>query len=301
MKNFKMKTASAPLNSKRSVIEMKLVETTADMKAWSRKQRNSGKSIGFVPTMGYFHKGHLALMKRAKESADVVVVSIFVNPTQFGPNEDFNQYPRDIERDERLARDAGIDCLFFPDETMMYPEVYSTWVEVKGLSEGLCGVKRPGHFRGVATVVLKLFNIVRPHMTVFGQKDFQQLRVIEQMVRDLDLSVEVVRHEIVREPDGLAMSSRNSYLSQEERKEAICLFEALNLARTLYESGTRDAGKLKIEMKRHIERHQRASIDYIFIGDANTLKGQDKVGPGTLVALAVWIGSTRLIDNMLLS
>ena len=224
---------------------MKLIHEKSEMRNWSKVRREEGKTIAFVPTMGYFHEGHLALMKRARELGDEVVVSIFVNPTQFGPKEDLERYPRDIERDIGLARSQGVDCIFHPDAKEMYPPGFDTWVEVPGLSNRLCGASRPGHFRGVATVVLKLFNIVWPHVALFGQKDYQQLKIIQKMVKELDLPIDVVPHPIVREPDGLAMSSRNTYLSKEERKSALCLYNALMRAKTLFEQGVTSANRLR--------------------------------------------------------
>ncbi len=270
------------------------------MKTWSERTRNEGARIGFVPTMGYFHEGHLALMRRAKELADKLVVSIFVNPIQFGPQEDFAAYPRDLERDARLAEEVGVDVLFVPDDQEMYPPGYQTFVEVTELSKPLCGAKRPGHFRGVATVVLKLFNIVRPHLAVFGLKDYQQFLVIRQMVKDLNLDVEIIGHPIVREKDGLAMSSRNTYLSPEERQSALCLYQALRLAQEKIKEGNREVAALKEELSRFILSHPYTKIDYIEFCDPETLAPVDYINQKTLLALAVFVGRARLIDNTIL-
>ncbi len=271
-----------------------------EMKAWSERVRREGARIGFVPTMGYFHEGHLALMRRAKELADKVVVSIFVNPIQFGPGEDFKTYPRDLERDARMAEEVGVDVLFFPTAEEMYPPSFQTFVEVTELSKPLCGAKRPGHFRGVATVVLKLFNIVSPHLAVFGLKDYQQYLVIKQMVRDLNLEVEIVGHPIVREEDGLAMSSRNTYLSPAERQSARCLYQALCLAQKRIKEGVQEVAVLKEELERFILAHPFTKIDYVEFCDPETLAPVARVEQDTLLALAVFVGRARLIDNTIL-
>jgi len=261
--------------------------------------RKEGKTIGFVPTMGFFHEGHLSLMKRAREENDVVVVSIFVNPIQFGPQEDYERYPRDRERDVRLAQGVGVDILFIPKEEEMYPDGYSTYVEVVDLTEGLCGKSRPGHFKGVTTVVLKLFEIVRPHRAYFGKKDYQQFRVIERMTNDLNLPIEIVALPTVREKDGLAMSSRNVYLSDEERKSALSLYRSLMLAKELIDKGERSPTQIKKKMMEFILSHPHVKkIDYIEIVDKYTLKPVKKVTENALIALAVWVGEARLIDNM---
>ena len=264
--------------------------------------RLQDKRIGFVPTMGYFHEGHLALMRRAREENDFLVVSLFVNPTQFGPDEDYRRYPRDFDRDKGLAEEEGVDLLFAPSVEDMYPEGYATYVEVTGrLTSSLCGVSRPGHFRGVTTVVAKLFNIVKPHRAYFGEKDAQQLRVIKRMVMDLNFDIEIVAVPTVREPDGLAMSSRNEYLSPEERKAALVLWRSLNLARSLVEAGERKADRIVSEMRRLIESEPLARIDYVEIVDSETLENVDVIEGEVLVALAVYIGTTRLIDNIVIS
>ena len=277
---------------------MRIVRSIKEMQAISRALRRTGKKIGFVPTMGYLHDGHISLVRCAKKENDVVVMSIFVNPTQFGPNEDFERYPRDLRRDSEIAKREKVDFLFAPEVSDMYPEGFSTYVEVEGLTEGLCGARRPGHFRGVATVVTKLLNIVQPHKAYFGKKDFQQLKVIERLVKDLELDVEVVGCPIVREEDGLAKSSRNVYLSPEERKSATSLYGALKLAKKMIDEGERDPEMIKAEMRKFILSHPYVKkIDYVEIVDANLLKPVKSLKEGDLIALAVFVGNTRLIDN----
>ncbi|AFG35881.1 pantothenate synthetase [Fervidobacterium pennivorans DSM 9078] len=277
---------------------MRLVHTIAEMKKIVNDILKSGKSIGFVPTMGYLHKGHLSLVEAARKENDVVVVSIFVNPTQFGPNEDYNRYPRDLERDLRLLEPIGVDYVFNPSVEEMYPAMYSTYVEEVELSKYLCGASRPGHFRGVCTVVTKLFNIVKPTKAYFGQKDAQQFRVLRRMVRDLNMDVEMIEMPIVREEDGLAMSSRNVYLSPEERKEATRLYKSLLKAKELIESGERDVQKIKSEMLKILD-HPLLKVDYVEIVDEETLKPVEKIERKVIVALAVFVGKARLIDNMI--
>ncbi len=273
-------------------------ETRDIIKSW----RDKGYKIGFVPTMGYFHKGHLALMEEAKRLTDKVVVSIFVNPTQFGPNEDLARYPRDLNRDIRLAKNVGVDLIFAPEASDMYSPDFQTWVNVEKLSQGLCGEFRPGHFRGVATVVTKLFNIVQPDIAVFGQKDYQQLLVIKKMVQDLNMPIEIVGHPIVREEDGLAMSSRNTYLSLKERESALSLYKALIHAKALIEKGERSSSKIRQEIKELINSYPLTKLEYIFLGDPDTLTPYDKtIKHKTLIALAVWVGKTRLIDNSIIN
>ncbi len=277
---------------------MRTVKSVREMQAICRALRRTGKRIGFVPTMGYLHDGHISLVRCAKKENDVVVMSIFVNPTQFGPNEDFERYPRDLKRDSEIAKKEKVDFLFVPQVSDMYPEGFSTYVEVEGLTEGLCGARRPGHFRGVATVVTKLLNIVQPHRAYFGKKDFQQLKVIERLVKDLNFDVEVVGCPIVREEDGLAKSSRNVYLSAEERKSATSLYRALKLAKKMFDEGERDAEKIKSEMEKFILSHPHVKkIDYIEIVDVDSLKPVKSLKEGDLIALAVFVGNTRLIDN----
>lgn len=279
---------------------MEIITDIEQMQAYAEALRAQGKKIGFVPTMGYLHRGHLSLIRRAREISDVVVVSVFVNPTQFDPGEDYERYPRDLERDRKLAQGNGCDVLFVPTVEQMYPQGYSTYVEVEGLTEGLCGASRPGHFRGVTTVVTKLFNIVRPHLAVFGQKDAQQAVVIKRMVTDLNQGVEIVVVPIVREPEGLAMSSRNAYLSPQERKDATILYQSLRRAEELVASGEREAKRIVDEMTRMINSKGSAKIDYVAIVDAQELKPVETISGEVLVALAVWIGKARLIDNTIL-
>ncbi len=277
---------------------MVLVEKIDEMKKLSESWRKEGKTIGFVPTMGYLHEGHLSLVRKAREDNDVVVVSIFVNPTQFGPGEDFERYPRDLDRDLSFLEPIGVDAVFHPSASEMYPEGYKTFVEVTDITERLCGASRPGHFRGVTTVCCKLFNIVKPHKAYFGKKDFQQLVVIKTMVRDLNMDLEIVPMPIVREKDGLAMSSRNTYLSPEERKAALCLYRSLKKAEELFNNGERNASVIRKEVENIIKSEPLAVIDYIEIVDPETFMPVKEVKEGTLVALAVKIGPARLIDNV---
>ena len=279
---------------------MNILKDIQAMTATRRKWREEGLGIALVPTMGYFHEGHLALMKRAGELADKVVVSIFVNPTQFGPGEDLDRYPRDLERDKRLAEGVGVDAIFIPGAKDMYPENFSTWITVEGLSENMCGSSRPGHFKGVATVVAKLFNLVEPHFAVFGEKDFQQLAIIRQMTKDLNIPVDIVSQPTVREKDGLAMSSRNSYLSPGERKVATCLFRSLKLAEEMIRKGETSVPVIKVAVSKLIMDEKGTKIDYIFIGDPEKLVPYEKTKSPALLALAVWVGKTRLIDNIIL-
>jgi len=276
---------------------MDIIRTVKEMQQRAEELRLAGRRIGFVPTMGYLHEGHLSLLNLARKHSDITVMSIFVNPTQFGPNEDYDRYPRDFARDERLARERGCDILFYPSVHEMYPKPYRTYVSVEEITDVLCGASRPGHFRGVATVVTKLFNIVKPHVAVFGQKDAQQAIVIKQMVRDLNMDVEILVAPIVREPDGLAMSSRNTYLNEKERQDALVLYRSLKKAEELIRQGERDASRIKQEMKTMIRSADTAKIDYVEIVDTTNLKSLDTLKGEVLIALAVWIGKTRLIDN----
>ncbi len=278
---------------------MLIIEKIQELRKTLTGLRNQGMKVGFVPTMGYLHEGHLSLIRRAKAENDLVVVSIFVNPTQFGPNEDFQTYPRDLKRDQELAEVAGTDILFTPEVGEMYPDGFQTYVEVTGgVARRMCGASRPGHFRGVATVVLKLFNIVEPDRAYFGEKDAQQLRVIRQMARDLNLKVEIIGCPIVREADGLAMSSRNVYLNQAERKAALILYRALLRAKELIEMGERDAAVLREQLVKMIEAEPLATLDYLEIADSESLEPVAKLTGEIIIALAVRIGTTRLIDNM---
>jgi pantoate--beta-alanine ligase len=278
---------------------MRIVYEPFEMQEIANKYREWGKTIGFVPTMGYLHEGHISLVKQAKQDNDVVFVSIFVNPTQFAPNEDLDKYPRDIKRDEEMLKKEGVDFLFYPTVENMYPDNFQTYVTVENLTKVLEGASRPTHFRGVTTVVNKLFNITKPHRAYFGKKDAQQLIVIKRMVEDLNMDVEIVGMPIVREEDGLAMSSRNKYLDQEERKEAICLHESLQKAKELIESGIEDAQQIRNEMDAVINSYKIPRIDYININSLTTLEKLSKIKTGdTLISLAVFVGKTRLIDNL---
>ena len=265
-----------------------------------RARHEMAGSVGLVPTMGALHEGHLSLVRHARAGDDTVVVSIFVNPTQFGPSEDFARYPRDPDRDLALLREVGTDLVFMPPVEEIYPQGFDTYVEVGKLAQVLEGAKRPTHFRGVATVVAKLFSIVQPHRAYFGQKDAQQLAVIRRLTRDLDLPVEVVGLPTVREPDGLAMSSRNVYLSAEERKAALALYRSLEAAQELWRSGVRDASLIRRRMREVLAAEPLARVDYVSVADAETLEELETVNSPALVSLAVRIGKTRLIDNVTL-
>ncbi|MEJ5229753.1 MAG: pantoate--beta-alanine ligase [Pseudothermotoga sp.] len=278
---------------------MQVIKTVSEMKNLASELRKE-KTIGFVPTMGYLHQGHLSLVKRSKSENDVTVVSIFVNPTQFGPNEDYTSYPRDLKRDLSMLEKEKVDFVFVPEVEEMYPKGYSTYINEEKLSRYLCGKSRPGHFRGVCTVVAKLFNIVKPHRAYFGQKDAQQFRVIRRMVRDLNIDVEVVECPIVREPDGLAMSSRNVYLSSEERAQAVALSKSLKLAENLYNSGERNASRIAEKITEYLSSFDKLKIDYVEIVDEETLEPVEKIQRKAIVALAVWVGKARLIDNAIL-
>ena len=268
------------------------------MRAWSSQFRAQGGRIGLVPTMGYFHEGHLSLMRAAGRMADQVVVSLFVNPIQFGPGEDLDAYPRDFERDADLARETGVAVLFAPTAEAMYPDGFQTTVSAGPLADHLCGASRPGHFDGVCTVVCKLFNIVSPDLAVFGRKDFQQLAIIRRMVLDLDIPVRIKAHPIVREQDGLAMSSRNSYLDPEQRRSALCLYQGLCRARELYRQGETRVDRLRAEVCRLIEQTPLTGIDYVSFVDRDTLEPVHTADEKTVLALAVKIGGrVRLIDN----
>jgi pantoate--beta-alanine ligase len=256
--------------------------------------------VGLVPTMGYLHEGHLSLVRRAREECDQVVVSIFVNPTQFGPKEDLSKYPRDLDRDLNLLESLGVDLVWAPTAEVMYPPGYQTWVEVEAITRPLEGAMRPGHFRGVTTVVAKLFTGVQPHRAYFGQKDAQQAAVIRQMTRDLNFPIEIVICPIVREPDGLAMSSRNVYLDAEQRKAATVLYRSLSAAKEAYEDGVRDAEKLRQIMKNVLASEPLAQMQYVSCADYDTLEELETVTGKALLSMAVFVGKTRLIDNFVL-
>jgi len=279
---------------------MKIFETIDQLREELRKYK-SGQTLGFVPTMGYLHQGHLSLVEQSKKENDVTVVSIFVNPAQFGPAEDFDSYPREAERDEHLLRKLAVDVVFYPAVKEIYPEGYATYVEVEKLGNVLCGKSRPTHFRGVTTVVLKLLNIVSPTCAYFGRKDAQQAIIIKKMAKDLNLDVVIQAMPIVRDPDGLALSSRNVYLSPEEREAALSLSRALKKAKTEIEQGLRDASAIKEFIQKEISKYPLVTIDYI---EVVTLDALDKTNTitldNTLVAGAIWVGKTRLIDNFTL-
>ena len=276
---------------------MEILETPAEMRAWRRAR--AGQTLGFVPTMGFLHDGHLSLVRAAATENDLVAVSIFVNPTQFGPNEDFTRYPRDEERDLELLRAAGVAAVYMPSAATVYPEGYQTYVTVERVTQRLEGEVRPGHFRGVATVVLKLFNAVEADRAYFGRKDAQQLRVIQRMVRDLDMGVEIVPCAIVRESDGLAMSSRNVYLSPEQRQAATVLSRALLGARGAYQAGERDADMLRSLVYVHLGSEPLGEVDYVSLGDDATLDELDGIVSGpALLSIVVRFGPTRLLDNI---
>jgi len=279
---------------------MRIVTTIAEVREAVRQARHAGQRIGFVPTMGYLHEGHLTLMRQARSEAGFVVVSIFVNPTQFGPNEDFARYPRDLERDEALCASVSVDLLFHPAVEEIYPQPFRTSVKVAGLTDRLCGASRPGHFDGVATVVSKLFNIVKPDVAYFGQKDAQQVAVIQRMVADLNLDLEIVPVPTVREPDGLAMSSRNTYLSPAERQAALVLSRSLAMARDLVMAGERNMSALAAAIRAMIAEEPLAEIDYVEIVDYAALQPVERLERRALAALAVRFGKTRLIDNITL-
>jgi len=278
---------------------MRTIRSIAEMKAVTQEARARGRTVGLVPTMGFLHEGHLSLVRESKRRSDITVVSIFVNPIQFGPKEDFRQYPRDMGRDSGLLEKEGVDYLFSPEEDEMYSRGYATFVEVAGLQEKLCGRSRPIHFRGVATVVLKLFNIVRPDVAFFGQKDAQQALIIRRMAADLHLDVSLEVRPIVREADGLAMSSRNVFLGPEERRAALVLSRSLEAVRRDVLRGEGEAAALKRRVEAMIAEEPLARVDYVAVVDLETLEPVDRVEAKVLVALAVVFGRTRLIDNIL--
>jgi pantoate--beta-alanine ligase len=276
---------------------MKIIKSVKKMQSYSESLRLQGKRIAFVPTMGYFHEGHLALMRKVKKMADCVVVSIYVNPTQFGPKEDFSRYPRDLKRDLKMAESVNVDVVFYPPDNEIYPADYQTYVDVGKVTENLCGMSRPGHFRGVTTICLKLFNIVKPHIAIFGKKDFQQYISIQRMVDDLNLDLQIIGLSTVREADGLAMSSRNKYLKEDERTSALTLSASLKLAQKLYSGGERKASVIINAVKKLIKKADYTDIDYVKICETNTLSDVDEIKSQSVIALAVKVGKTRLIDN----
>lgn len=277
---------------------IKTVRKIKTMQSLAEKWRKSGKIISFVPTMGYLHEGHLSLLRKGKKLGDILVISIFVNPIQFNQKEDYEKYPRDEKRDLELAESAGVDIAFIPDVKEMYPEGFQTHVEVEKITANLCGAFRPGHFKGVTTVVTKLFNIVKPHIAIFGEKDYQQLKVIERMVKDLNFDIKIIPGETIREKDGLAMSSRNARLSPEERKKAVLISRALNSANELFKNGERSAEKLIKTALDILRREQALRVEYLKAVDAETLEDIDTINRRAVIATAVWLGNVRLIDNI---
>lgn len=271
------------------------------MQEFSESSRLNGKTIALVPTMGFFHEGHIKLMEEGKKRADILMISIFVNPTQFSVGEDFEKYPRDWERDKKMAEGAGVDVIFAPSALDMYPNGYQTYVNVEEVTKNLCGMARPTHFRGVTTVVAKLFLIMKPHIAIFGEKDFQQLATIRRMVKDLNFDIEIVGFPTVREEDGLAMSSRNTYLSSEERQSALSLSQSLQLAKKRVAEGIKDANTIVEEVSTFIGAHPYTKKDYVALCHPETLEEIQRVANPSLLALAVWVGKTRLIDNAILT
>ena len=277
-----------------------IIDDIKEMRLFSDRIREEGKKIGFVPTMGAVHEGHLSLVGHARKHSDYVIVSIFVNPVQFGPNENYKKYPRDIDEDTRKLESAGADLIFAPGTEDMYPERFVTFVEVGRLTEILCGKSRPTHFRGVTTVVCKLLNIINPHLAVFGQKDAQQLAVIRKMVRDLNIPVEIDACPIIREHDGLAMSSRNSFLTDVERRHANILYESLRMAEKLVSSGVTESDKIIRQVKNVLTESELIKTEYVEIVDPEEITPVEDIRDGALLALAAWFGETRLIDNIIL-
>lgn len=278
---------------------MRIIERIEEMRSWSDGERSQGRKVSFVPTMGFLHEGHLKLVRDGRKRGDALVVSIFVNPAQFAPHEDFTAYPRDFDRDRELLEIEGVDVLFYPSVTEMFPDNCQTWVQVEKLSALLCGAFRLGHFRGVATVVAKFFNIIQPHIAVFGCKDFQQLQVIRRMARDMNFTVDIVGHPTVREPDGLAMSSRNVYLIPAERQAALCLSRSLFQAEKLVKNGERRTTVILDQVRRSVAAERLARLEYASLCDVETLAEIEELRQTAVLALAVWIGKTRLIDNII--
>ncbi|MEW6615376.1 MAG: pantoate--beta-alanine ligase [Thermodesulfobacteriota bacterium] len=276
---------------------MKMVSSIKEMQEFSEGSRLKNKIIALVPTMGFLHDGHLKLIEEGGRRADISIISIFVNPTQFGVGEDLEKYPRDLEKDKKLAEGVGVDIIFAPTASEMYPKTYQTYVNVEYVTRNLCGASRPTHFRGVTTVVAKLFNIVKPHIAIFGEKDFQQLVTIRQMVKDLNFDIEIIGIPTVREKDGLAMSSRNTYLTPEERKAALSLNQAMSEAKELFKSGERRSESILREVEKRIESESLTDIDYVNICDSQTLEYIKEIDRDAVLAMAVKVGKTRLIDN----
>ncbi len=279
---------------------MRIIRSVKQMQQLMLKAKMAGKTVGFVPTMGALHEGHLSLIRQAHKENDLTVVSIFVNPAQFGPNEDFKKYPRVFKQDAKLSQKSGADIIFYPKSHEIYPDGYKTYVSVNDLSDCLCGATRPNHFRGVATIVNKLFNIIMPTVAYFGQKDVQQSIIISKLTKDLNSLVKIKVMPTVREKDGLAMSSRNIYLNKQERQDALVLSKSLKLARALINGGLKDANRIILRMKELIKKVHNAKIDYVCIMDREDLRPVTKITDSVLIALAVRIGKTRLIDNMII-
>src|SRR3989338_5202305 len=280
--------------------EIPVISKISRMRQFIRGIRKQDKTIGFVPTMGYLHQGHLSLIKQAKKDCDICVLSIFVNPIQFGPKEDYAHYPRDLEQDSILAKSAGCDCIFYPGVKEMYPQGYNSFVTVEKLTENLCGASRPGHFKGVTTVVAKLFNIIQPDRAYFGQKDYQQALLVTRMAEDLNMPLSIKVMPIVREADGLAMSSRNVYLNSRQRLDAVIIYQSLQKAREMIARGERNSRAIITRLKKEILKKKSATIDYIAVVDAKTLEIVKRIKGKVLIGLAVWIGRTRLIDNIVI-
>jgi len=283
------------------VTPMEIIVSPREMQQWSERARRRGETIAFVPTMGFLHEGHLTLMREGRKRASLLASSLFVNPTQFAPNEDFARYPRNFDGDCAMMRTVPVDALFAPEPDTMYPPGSQTWVEAEEITRGLCGAHRPGHFRGVTTVVAKLFNIVKPHVALFGEKDYQQLRAIERMVSDLNFDLQIVPVATVREPDGLAMSSRNAYLSPDERRKALSLSCALRAAAASFKDGSRLPRELARAASRVLESTPGVKIEYVEAVDAATLAPMETIDRPVVVAIAARVGNTRLIDNMVFS
>ncbi|MEX2381620.1 MAG: pantoate--beta-alanine ligase [Opitutales bacterium] len=281
--------------------KLQVIRSVFEMQATAIQLRSKGRLVGLVPTMGSLHQGHLSLIEAAKKQADKVVVSIFVNPTQFSPNEDFNHYPRDLNRDVALCEEAGVDYVFAPSEEEMYPKGYSTFISEEDLSSGLCGMSRPNHFRGVLTIVAKLFNAVLPDLAVFGQKDSQQAAVIRKMVSDLHFCVDIVVVPTIREEDGLAMSSRNGYLSTQQRKDAAIIYQSLEKGKALVDNGTTNADRVVAEVTHGLLEKRRIRVIYVKLVNRRTLQPVREIEPGNcMIAVAAWVDEVRLIDNILL-
>lgn len=280
--------------------DIKVINRATEMQEHSERMRSLGKTVAFVPTMGFLHEGHLSLIKEGRKLGDDLVVSIFVNPSQFSPGEDFESYPRNFDKDFKLLQKEGVDVIFSPNENELYHNGFQTYVKLENLPNYLCGISRPIFFQGIATVVAKLFNIVRPHIAIFGQKDYQQLAVIRRMARDLNFGIKIIGLPTVREHDGLAMSSRNSYLTPEQRINAVSLYKSLKQAKKLVESGVKDAKRIIDATYVLIKSHPETAIDYIAICDPETLADMETINRPALMALAVTVGKTRLIDNMIL-